>query len=109
MVLQHAVSLARVCEDPSGGLIVVKRGPWGSGGELLKERRARHRLGGCLPGGLCRPTAALRWRQAPLSPSRRRKRGAHDRKFSCYTVTAADRLRLQTVLFFTNFHCGGFR
>ena len=54
MVLQHAVSLARVCEDPSGVLIVVERGPWGSGGELLKERRARHRLGGCLPGG-CLP------------------------------------------------------
>ena len=51
VVLQHAVSLARVCEDPSGGLIVVKRGPWGSGGELLKDRRARHRLGGCLPVG----------------------------------------------------------
>ena len=51
MVLQHAVSLARVCEDPSGVLIVVKRGAWGSGGELLKDRRARHRLGGCLPVG----------------------------------------------------------
>ena len=51
VVLQHAVSLARVSEDPSGVLIVVKRGAWGSGGELLKDRRARHRLGGCLPVG----------------------------------------------------------
>lgn len=66
VVLQHAVSLARVSEDPSV-LIVVKRGAWGAGGELLKDRRARHRLGGCLPVGRALSTDRRPW--VAYSPS----------------------------------------
>ena len=92
VVLQHAVSLARVCEDPSGVLIVVEWGPWGSGGELLKERRARHRLGGCLPGG-CLPARSTDRPFGGGSPSCSRERAPLCSTMFC-SVT---RLPLQTV------------
>jgi hypothetical protein len=64
VVLQDAVSLARVSEDPSDRLILVEWRDWGSGGELLEEGRARHRLGRCPPfgGSIDRPRVRCRSR-----------------------------------------------
>ena len=53
VVLQHAVSLARVGEDPGGRLILVERRARGSGGELLKEGSHRASVrAACLWGAL---------------------------------------------------------
>ena len=65
MVLQHAVSLTRVGEDPGGGLVLVERRTRGSGGELLKE--GSHRASVELPafGGLYRPAVQVRAARQP--------------------------------------------